>query len=287
VTTLIAHRDAVDGRDAAEPVAVVGHEEPDLAWEWATSTCPPAGRVARYIGYRERSVTPLVRRQVPHSAYTLIFSFGDAIAVGGERHTSFVAGLYDAPVHTEFVGTQHGIEIMLPPALAYALFGGVPLGELANAAVPVHELLGDLDGRLADAPDWASRFALLDKAFARRLADAPAPATEVRWAWQQLVATAGRASVTALAEEIGWSRRHFAARFREQVGLTPKTAARVLRFERATRLLRQASPAAVALACGYYDQAHLNREFRELAGITPVQFEREVTFVQDSWPDAA
>ena len=62
------------------------------------------------------------------------------------------------------------------------------------------------------------------------------------------------------------------ARFREQIGVAPKTLARVIRFDRAVRLLRasaQQGLAEIAFACGYFDQAHMNREFRELAGTTP------------------
>jgi transcriptional regulator GlxA family with amidase domain len=82
----------------------------------------------------------------------------------------------------------------------------------------------------------------------------------------------GRAPIGELADELGWSHRRLIARFRDQVGLAPKTFARVIRFDRAVRQLRAAttrSLAEIALDCGYFDQAHLNREFREFAGTTP------------------
>jgi AraC-like DNA-binding protein len=70
--------------------------------------------------------------------------------------------------------------------------------------------------------------------------------------------------------------RRFGTRFRTEIGLAPKEAARVVRFDRARRLLQRrvaaAGPpelAALAAACGYYDQAHLAREFRALAGCPP------------------
>jgi transcriptional regulator GlxA family with amidase domain len=65
------------------------------------------------------------------------------------------------------------------------------------------------------------------------------------------------------------------ARFREQIGPSPKTAARLVRFQRAVALLGCDDGqrfAEIAQECGYYDQAHLNREFRELAGATPGAF---------------
>jgi AraC-like DNA-binding protein len=76
----------------------------------------------------------------------------------------------------------------------------------------------------------------------------------------------------ALADEVGWSRRHLIARFREQVGAPPKLVARVVRFQQVLRRLerdRDAVGAELAAACGYFDQAHLAREVRALAGLTP------------------
>lgn len=82
----------------------------------------------------------------------------------------------------------------------------------------------------------------------------------------------GDVSMRELLELTGWSRRRLAGRFREHVGMTPKALARLARFRHAERLLRapgHRSITSVALTCGYYDQAHLNRDYRELAGCTP------------------
>ena len=81
--------------------------------------------------------------------------------------------------------------------------------------------------------------------------------------------------IGALASEIGWSRKHLIARFREHIGLPPKTAARVLRFGRAVQQIESAERvrwAEIAYECGYYDQAHFNRDFREFTGGTPSEF---------------
>ncbi|MEV1296037.1 AraC family transcriptional regulator [Pseudonocardia sp. NPDC049635] len=88
--------------------------------------------------------------------------------------------------------------------------------------------------------------------------------------------TAGAVVIGELAEETGWSRSHLADRFRDQTGLTPKTAAGLLRFTRAVDLLHDGdmSLPSVAATCGYYDQAHLNRDFRSFAGCTPTQWRR-------------
>lgn len=85
-------------------------------------------------------------------------------------------------------------------------------------------------------------------------------------------ASTGRVAVTRLAAEVGWTRRHLLTKFREQIGLAPKTAARIIRFQHALQQLRQPLRpplATIALDSGYHDQPHLNREFRALAGVVP------------------
>ncbi len=230
------------------------------------------GVVQRYCGYVERTPAPLRRREAATGTVTVILSFGPRIRVDGETHGSFVAGLSDAPATTEHDGVQHGVELNLTPPAARRLLG-VPMHELFNRVVALDDVLDTrtLLEELAEADGWEARFARLDAELARRLEAAPAPHPAVRAAYDRLAATRGAIPVGVLAEEIGWSRRHLAARFREDVGVSPKALARLLRFEHALELLRgQACTLAdVAYASGYYDQAHFNRDFRAFAGVAP------------------
>jgi AraC-like DNA-binding protein len=236
------------------------------------------GFVDSYDGYVERSPGPVGRLEVPHRGIVLWISFEEPMRVEAGTFTSFVAGLHDHAVWTEHDGRQGGVQVGLSPQAAFALTGQ-PTRHLTNAVLPIEDVFGpatrELVERLAEAVSWRERFELLDAVFAARLAVGPAPCPTVGWLWDRLVETGGRVSVEALAREVGWSRRRLAARFAEEVGLAPKLAARVLRFEHATTLLRcpQSPPlAAVASLCGYYDQAHMNRDFTEFAGMTPGAF---------------
>ena len=177
---------------------------------------------------------------------------------------------------TEYSGEQRGIQVNLTPLGARRLLG-LPMAELARRVVAIEDLLGAerLVERLQDAPDWDARFALLDAVLLRRLRDAAPVAPQLEHAWARLRAGDGAVEIATLAAEVGWSRRHLAARFGAEVGLPPKTVARILRFQRVTRTLRASAGrglADIAYACGYADQAHLNRDFRAFAGTTPTDY---------------
>jgi AraC-like DNA-binding protein len=276
-------------------VRLVQYSSPERDWEVAVAAPAPAlrGHFGEYCGYREITGGPLARRELPHGAITLIVNLGEPLAVDGRPYASFVAGLHERPVLTEHPGQQCGIQLDLPPLTAYRLLGR-PLGELGNAIVGLDDLLGrsarGLVEALGEAPDWAGRFALLDRALAEHLDRGPRAAPEVGWAWRELSRTGGRIGVAELTAGTGWSHRHLATRFRQQVGLSPKAFGRVLRFQRAMGLLHApARPtfAEIAASCGYYDQSHLNRDFRDLAGATPTALRGEVNFFQDEVPVAA
>ncbi len=153
--------------------------------------------------------------------------------------------------------------------------------ELANRSVELEDVLGAVAPRIAaqlrEAPSWEARFAVLESFLAARMAQGPAASTAVAWAFDKLSEKGGLVEIGALAAELGWSRKRLIARFREQLGLPPKTLARILRFHRAIGRLDGADEprwAEIAHACGYYDQAHFNRDFREFAGTTPGEFLR-------------
>ena len=248
------------------------------------------GVVNGYCGYDERSPQPLRRREVPQDQVTLIFSLGPRLRVGGpgeqpKEQDSFIAAVNDSYAITEYDGVSRGVQVDLSPLGAHMLFG-VAMHELSELVVPLDDVLGNaaplLVERLDDQPNWEGRFDLLDRVITARVAEAREPSPDVAWAWRRLLASEGRLPIGALTEELGCSRRHLIARFREQIGPAPKTAARIMRFRRAARLLSRDNGsgfARIATDCGYYDQSHLNRDFRELAGATPGEY------VASSLPD--
>jgi AraC-like DNA-binding protein len=259
--------------------------------------------VAWYVGYRQRGVAPATHRGLPSPFLTLIFTLDEPLSMlahpdpgqpPGDWGT-LLGGLHSTPALIVHDGAQSGIQLALRPLGTRALLG-LPAGELADIDVPAEAVLGgvcaELRARVAAAACWRERFGILDEILLRLISGgaasgraglaasaARAPAPEVAWAWRQLLVSGGATRVSELATGTGWSSRHLTSRFRTEIGLTPKTAARVIRFGRARRLLVSqltADPAArladLAVTCGYFDQAHLAREFRALAGCPPSQW---------------
>lgn len=237
--------------------------------------------VDQYVGYREAVAGRLRRREFAGSRTVLILGWGAGVTVVDPRGgaawsgTSLVAGPYDSYVVTEAHGVAEAVQLMLSP-LGARLVYGLPLTELANRTVDIADLstgwLTTLTDRLASARSWPHRFALLDKALSARLADAPRLDPRLRWAWRRLVATEGRLRVADLATELELSRGRLSRRFKTELGLTPKTAARLLRFDAAYARRDRAAIegwARIAAECGYFDQSHLNADFRRFTGSTP------------------
>ena len=198
--------------------------------------------------------------------------------------TSRISGVRTRVARGERDRHLHGVEVVLEPWAAFSLFGQ-PMDKLTNTEVAAADLFGEREGELVDelasAEDWEQCFNSLDAVLSQWQAVRPC-SYQVQLAWYLLCRTSGTIPISELVSETGWSQRQLERRFREQIGLPPKAAARVLRFERARRLLAVDRPLAeVATACGYYDQAHLSREFTALAGSSISRFRRERASVDD------
>jgi AraC-like DNA-binding protein len=195
------------------------------------------------------------------------------------RPPQFVMGAHSGFTVLEGQTAPSYLEVLLAPLGAYTLLG-LPMEQLSGQTVDLVEVLGAGGRRLAErlrqTPSWRQRFELLDRFLLGRLERGPRPSPEVGWAWRRLEATGGAVPIGRLAGEVGWSHKQLIAKFRQQVGLRPKTAARLVRFEDVLRRLDgecgRLDWADLAREVGYADQAHLVRDFREFTGTTPTAF---------------
>lgn len=246
--------------------------------------------VVWYTGYRSVGIPPGRHRGLPSPHLTLIVALDDPLIVAAHpdprtppgEYATLVGGLHTRPALITHNGSQSGIQLGLTPLGARALLG-CPAGELADTDLDAVDVLGpvahELRERVRHASGWGERFAVLDTWLSRRARTGRGLPAEVGQAWDRLLDTRGALAVSQLAREVGWSTRHLGNRFRAEIGLTPKEAARVVRFHHARCTLqrqvaagRTVTLAELAAMCGYYDQAHLAREFRALAGCPPTQW---------------
>jgi len=250
--------------------------------------------ITRYAGFRHSGLPPGVHIGHPSTEVDLIISLGPRFDVlqmpnstqGPASFAALVSGMQDAPALVRQGSEVFGIHVFIKPLGVRALLH-VESTAIASIVVELSDIWGrageDLVERLVAAGTWPQRFRILDSAFLSTLTPATI-APEIEWAWQRLARTHGSLPVHRLADEIGYSRRHFGERFRNATGVAPKIAARIFRFERACRLLSQprASVVKAAVASGYYDQAHLTREWHAFTGCSPKEWiARELPFLQD------
>ncbi|CAN7504143.1 helix-turn-helix domain-containing protein [Mesorhizobium sp. LjRoot246] len=240
-----------------------------------------AGVVSDICGYRE--MAPGHLRNVEYASLTvpLVISFAEPFAIGlgkapgdNDRFASFAAGLYAGPVVIESFGGACCVQVNFTPLGARRFFR-MPMSELADSMVALDDVLGAqgmaLRERLGNAPDWTTRFDMAEAFVTARLENAAETPLEIGWAYDRIIASGGRTRIASIAERLGWSRKHLAGSFSNAIGIGPKTLSRIVRFNRALGLSRQQTVdwADIAADCGYADQAHLVREFRDLAGETP------------------
>ena len=246
-----------------------------------------AGIVHGYTAFAySRAAAGMRRREVAQDKVTVILLLGSPLSVAGPGEAlqpvdSFVAPLAASFAVTEDPPAMAGIQIDLTPIGAAQLLG-MPLSELAGPIVtPLADVIGAreialLCERLASLRGWEERVAAVDAWIAKRVAPRPPGRPDLAWMWALLVRSRGTAHIGTLADSVGCSRRHVERVFGTTLGVTPKTAARLVRFQRAVSLVGDARFADVAGSLGFADQAHLNREFRALAGVTPLEYVRAV-----------
>lgn len=259
---------------------------------------PPTARlrpyVASYDGYRLEGFEAGTHVGMPSPNLTVILSIDSKLEIansprqGSCTFETLASGISTEPVTIAHDGSQHGIQLSLTPAGARALFG-VPTSALGEWMVDLSEVLPgarELTDRIGAEDSWDARFDIVDEILCRSLKESEIDPTLAQ-AWTLLVGSHGRERVGDVASSIGWSRRHLVNRFTAEFGVGPKDSARIARFDRSHQFLRRPEipPLAdVAARCGYYDQAHMAREWRDLAGLSPSRWRREeeFAFVQDA-----
>ena len=218
---------------------------------------------------------------LPDGCVELIFHFGDRFVTyhaSGEEEKqprSVVAGQLSSRMLIGPSGATDIFAVRLRSEAGFALLK-VPMSELRDKIIDMRAVIGSREGelyeRLSAAKTVQSRIEAFERAVFRgsvREVDRGLAASV-----RSLRATGGSLAISRCAAELGWSTRRLERAFKEQIGLTPKTFARIVRFQ---SFISTAADAGLplldsALAAGYFDQAHLIKDFRDLAGTTPTEY---------------
>jgi AraC-like DNA-binding protein len=240
--------------------------------------------------WTSRSAAPLgaaqVNRVLPDGCMDVIFNLGDPpSAAASPEHAlrSYVVGAMRAPLEVRVSGMVDMLGVRFRPGGA-AAFVRPPAGEFTDRAADLGDFWRDareLEERLHATPP-ERRIALLDSVLLCRMGRRDPRVAHVS---ELIERSGGAVPVQGLHEAVGLTRRHLERLYFDHVGLTPKTACRVARVQAALERLRAGtapSLSRLALECGWYDQPHMNRDFREIAGVPPAAFARHVAFLQDA-----
>ncbi len=216
----------------------------------------------------------------PHGRFGIVFNFGDLLRVDAQAMADpiFLDGVNTVSRKMGFLGRIDLMGVSFHTGGAYP-FLDVPLTGLRDEIALLDALnrpdLLHLHARLYEAESLTARISLLEEWLLSRLSlgkerDALIPASLTL-----LHEREGQLSIPELADELAVSQRHLERLYQNQVGISPKQYAQLLRVEKARLALKQLPERSItrlAVELGFYDQAHFIREFSAVIGLTPTAY---------------
>jgi AraC-like DNA-binding protein len=285
----VAQHDAVLGRDL--PSAGSEQTPPVPSAADAAGQTPPVRNLARtppiplradarlrsfllrgYGGYDEPSLPHAPTMLLPATLATRLGVYVVDVSGSLSRPPTLFSGPSGTSTRAEGPCAP-SILVQIAPLGAYQLFGQA-VSELGGTMVGLEDVVGADARRLSEqvrsAATWEARGRLVDHFLLDRAARGPQPSPEVIHAYGFLARSGGRHPIGEIVRQVGWSHKHLITRFRQQIGVAPHLAARLLRLSMVWRhLADERRWSRIAAECGYADQAHLTREFRLFTGTTP------------------
>ncbi|MEU4313207.1 helix-turn-helix domain-containing protein [Nocardia sp. NPDC024068] len=236
---------------------------------------PPAPGV-RMAGFRYYDIGPVDLTMIPHPSVTILLDLTErGVAYrgpGGPVAGNAIIGLRAGTLRITSVGVGEVLQIRLSPVAAAAIIRDTEM--IGGTVTPLPQLWGGsaaiLTERLRSTPSWDDRFALAGAFLRSRVPGRVAVAPEFVYAWNQTVRTRGQLRIETIATETGWTRQRLWSHFRTRIGVSPKRASELVRFDHAAHLLAAGrSPADAAVEAGYADQSHLHRRTKAITDMTP------------------
>lgn len=224
-------------------------------------------------------------RILPDGYTEIIVNFSDKFkcTIDGEKEefltNSFVSGPFTKYLHLQATGKVGLLGIRFWPGMMYPFFG-IPMKELANKyfdlSLVSKELSKEVEFSILSSNDFEERFALVNSILAKYfMSNLITENKTIEESINIIRCSNGMIAVESLSEKIGVGSRQLERLFNLYLGVTPKMFNRITRFQKIFRELethRINNWLVLALQCGYYDQAHFIREFKQFSGMNPNSF---------------
>ncbi|REJ76174.1 MAG: AraC family transcriptional regulator [Acidobacteria bacterium] len=192
--------------------------------------------------------------------------------------SGWASGLRTRPISIPAGSGSSKLVIVFKTGMAHPFFP-IPMSELSNSVVDADRLWGNEFGflreRILAAAEPSDKFSIVEEFLLRRLNSDTELNPCVDFAVKGIGADPSKTNLAKLSDKIGYSQKHLISMFKNNVGTTPKSYLRVIRFQRIIGEIETCDKPdwpALALDAGFYDQAHFINDFKTLSGFTPNQY---------------
>jgi AraC-like DNA-binding protein len=247
---------------------------------------PPLNHYIEHLYYLDGLMPFPQERILPVPTLDLKINLGGAFLMYKDGHTgcprsfteSWLVGLYGIYHTIDWPSEMRLYGVRFKPGGAYP-FLGLPMSELYNQVVSLDAFWGrfasEIRERLYAAPTIQTGLALFEQLILTRLYEKPNEQNVVEYAIAMIDRHHGTLSIRGLSDSVGISQNHLGTQFKRIVGTSVKEMARLYRFEhvlRSTDPTRPVDWTQIAQQCGYYDQSHLDKDFRVFTGHNPTGY---------------
>lgn len=205
-------------------------------------------------------------------------------------HHVWASGLRTEPITIPSGNGSAMMVISFKKGMA-APFFPFPMAEIRDSVVDADLVwgsdFGDLRETLLETKDIGQRFVMVEHFLLTKFRSKLNLNPCVAFAVGEMTERPDRLSIARMNEKIGYSQKHFAEMFRKQIGVTPKSYLKIMRFQKAVKTIDAAVQfdwGEIALDCGFYDQAHFINDFKHFSGFTPEQYSKIHTNYQNYIP---
>jgi AraC-like DNA-binding protein len=244
----------------------------------------PPEHLAEYIRFFWvlESDVPYQHHAVADGHAEMIFHYSGTFTevIHGREESSWISGVQaqSQRSRTFQTGTGFGIfGVYLYPYMLSTLFN-IPAHVLSNEMPDLQTLLGsegrELEEKIMLVDNHQARVKILSEFIEKKIIQRNSPLDKMSIAIRHTLERDGQVSVQHMANDFGLSVRQFERSFKKYSGFSPKLYTRIVRFSNAVKTYRtkDVSLTTIAYACGYYDQAHFNEDFKTFAGVTPTKY---------------